>query len=177
MVHARLRKTTDKINEATVNLSGPLATPIGKHINRKAIFAATCLLTIVALSAIIIGFGSSKSIVYASSVNGLGVGIYWDQACTNRTRSLDWGAIEVGSNNTLTVYVKNEGNSAASVSLETSSWNPSTALDYMSLSWNYSGQILNVDQVIPLELTLTLEPTINGISNFSFHTTITTSEQ
>jgi len=177
MLHARLRKTTDKINEATVNLSGPLATPIGKHINRKAVFAATCLLTIVALSAIIIGFGSSKSIVYASSVNGLGVGIYWDQACTNRTRSLDWGAIEAGSNNTLTVYIKNEGNSPASLWLETSNWAPSTALSYMSLNWNYAGQILSVDQVIPLELTLTVAPTISGITNFSFNTTITASEQ
>ena len=50
-------------------------------------------------------------------------------------------------------------------------------LGYMSLNWNYSGQVLNVDQVIPLELTLTVYPTISGITNFSFDTTITTSEQ
>jgi hypothetical protein len=172
MLHKRLRKTRNKINEATVNLRGPLATPIGKQINRKAIFAATCLLTVVVLSVIIVGFGSSKSIVYASSVKGIGVGIYWDQACTNRTLSLDWGLIGAGSNNTLTIYVKNEGNSPASLWLETSNWTPSDALGYMSLNWNYSGQVLNAGQVIPLQLTLTVDPTINGISNFSFVTTI-----
>jgi len=177
MLYDRLRKTADKIDEATVNPNGPLATPIRKNINKKTIFATTCLLTIVALGAIITGFGSSKSIVYASSVNGLGVGIYWDQACTNRTLSLDWGAIRAGSNNTLTVYIKNEGNSQASLYLETSNWAPSTALSYISLNWNYSGQVLSVDQVIPLELTLTVIPTISGITNFSFNTTITTSEQ
>ena len=177
MSYAKLRKTPDKINEATVKLRGLLATPIGKHINRKAIFAATCLLTIVVLSAIIIGFGSSKSVVYASSVKGRGVGIYCDQACTNRTLSLDWGAIEAGSNNTLTVYIKNEGNSPVSLWLETSNWAPSTAFGYMSLNWNYSGQVLSVDQVIPLELTLIVAPTISGITNFSFDSTITASEQ
>ena len=177
MSHARLRKTPDKINEATVKLRGPLATPIGKHINRKAIFAATCLLTIVVLSAIIIGFGSSKSVVYASSVNGIGVGIYCDQACTNRTLSLDWGAIEAGSNNTLTVYIKNEGNSPVSLWLGNVKLGAIHRFGYMSLNWNYSGQVLSVDQVIPLELTLTVDPTISGIANFSFDTTITASEQ
>ena len=177
MLHARLRKTSDKNNKATVKLRCSLATPIGKHINRKAIFAATCLLTFVLLSAVIIGFGSSKSIVYASSVNGLGVGIYWDQACTNRTLSLDWGALEAGSSNTLTVYIKNEGNSPASLWLESSNWTPSAASGYISLNWNYSGQVLSIDQVIPLKLTLTVDPNISGISNFSFDTTITTNEQ
>lgn len=176
MFNERLRKVSDKMNKGIANLRVPLVTPAGNQV-RKAIFATVCLLSIVVLGAAIAGFGSNKSVVYASSVKGIGVGIYWDQACTNRTLSLDWGTLDAGSNNTLTVYVKNEGNSAASVSLETSSWNPSTALDYMSLSWNYSGQILNVDQVIPLELTLTVAPTISGITNFSFNTTITASEQ
>ena len=91
MLYASLRKAPDKINEGIVNLRVPLAIPIGKHVNRKAIFTAICLLTIVVLGAIIAGFGSSKTVVYASSVEGLGVGIYWDQACTNRTLSLNWG--------------------------------------------------------------------------------------
>ena len=104
-------------------------------------------------------------------------GIYWDQACTNRTLSLNLGTIEAGSNSTLTVYVKNEGNSPASLSLGTSNWTPSTASSYMSLNWNYSGQVLSVGQVIPLELTLTVSPTVSGITDFSFNTTITASEE
>ena len=169
-----LRKIPDKINEGIANLRAPLTIPIGNHVHRKAIFAAICILTIVILGVIIGDFGSSKTIVYASSVKGLGTGIYWDQACTNRTLSLDWGLIEAGSNNTLTVYVKNEGNSAVSLWLGTSNWTPSASLGYMSLNWNYSGQVLSVDQVIPLELTLTVSPTISGITGFSFDTIITT---
>jgi hypothetical protein len=172
-----LRKLPDKINEGIVNLRVPLAIPIGNYGHRKAIFAAVCILTIVILSAIIVAFGSSKTFVYASSVKGLGVGIYWDQACTNRTLSLDWGLVGAGSNNALTIYVKNEGNSAVSLWLGTSNWTPSASLGYMSLNWNYSGQVLSVDQVIPLELTLTVYPTITGITNFSFDTIITTTSE
>jgi hypothetical protein len=168
-----LKKVPDKINEGIVNLRVPLAIPIGNHAQRKALFTAVCLLAIVVFGAVIAALGSSKTIVYANPVNSQGAGVYWDQACTNRTLSLNWGSIEAGSNKTLSVYVRNEGTSAASLSLGTSNWTPSTTLSYMSLNWNYSGQVLNVDQVIPLELTLTVYPTISGITNFSFNTTIT----
>jgi hypothetical protein len=169
-----LRKIPEKINEGMVNLRVSSATPISNCIHTKAIFTATCVLTIVVLGAIMVNFGSSKSIVYAGSVKGVGTGIYWDKACTNRTLSLDWGFIEAGSNNTFTIYVRNEGNSAVSLWLGASKWTPSTASSYMSLIWSYSGQVLSIDQVIPLELTLAVSPTINGVTGFSFDAIITT---
>jgi hypothetical protein len=119
-------------------------------------------------------FDASKSASYADSVNGFGAEIYWDQGCTNRTLSFDWGPIEPGLNKTLTVYIRNEGDSATCLSMATSNWTPSAALSFMTLNWNYSGQILSVDQVIPLELILAVSPTISGITNFSFDTTIAT---
>jgi hypothetical protein len=118
-------------------------------------------------------FDAGKSASYASSVRGFGAEIYWDQGCTNRTLSFDWGIIEPGSNKTLTVYVRNEGDSATYLSMATSNWNPSAALSLITLTWNYSGQTLSVDQVIPLELTLAISPTISGITHFSLDTTIT----
>ena len=177
MFGENFRKIPEKIREGIVKLRISSANPISNGVHRKSIFAATCVLTIVILGAIIGDFGWSNTVVYAGSVKGLGAGIYWDQACKNRTLSLDWGLIEAGSNNTLTVYVKNEGNSAVSLWLTTSNWTPSASLGYMSLNWNYSGQVLNVDQVVPLDLTLTVYPTISGITDFSFSTIITATRQ
>jgi len=57
--------------------------------------------------------------------------------------------------------------------LRTSGWTPSASAGFMSLNWNYSGQLLGVEQVIPLEITLTVNPTISGIGVFSFGTIIT----
>jgi hypothetical protein len=133
-----------------------------------------CILTIVILGALTENFGSNKNLVNAGPVKAFGVGIYWDQACTNRTLSLDWGSIEAGSNKTLTIYIKNEANSEVSVWLGAANWTPSASLDYISLNWNYSGQILKADEVIPLELTLTVYPNISGITGFNFDTIITT---
>jgi len=166
-------KVLDKTSKGTVDSRTPSATPIGSHVHRKAIFATISLLTIVILGTIIGNFGSSITIAKAGSVEGIGVGIYWDQACTNRTLSLDWGFVEAGSNDTLTVYIRNEGSSEVSLWLTTSNWTPFASFDYMSLNWNYSGQVVSVGQVIPLEITLTVNPAITGITIFTFDTTIT----
>lgn len=107
-------------------------------------------------------------------MKGIGAGIYWDEACTNRTISLNWGVIEVGSSSNLTVYVRNEYSSAVSLRVEASNWTPSAASNYMSLNWNYTGQVLSTNEVIAVELTLTVHPTIIDITDFSFETIITT---
>ena len=151
--------------------------PTFKKINGNTLVATICLLTIVILGTITGGFGSFISTVRADTINGIGVGIYWNQACTNKTSALNWGQIYAGSNKTIVVYVKNENNSPVSLKLDTSNWNPVTAYNYITLSWDYSGQVIKVNEVIPIELTLAIESTINGVSDFSFNTAVTTIEQ
>jgi hypothetical protein len=174
-----LRNSLKKVlnNEGTVNIKSPSTTQRGNNLHKKAILTIICMLTAIVLGAIIVNFGSIIAVAHAGSVKGLGVGIYWDHACTNKTVSLDWGHVATGSSNSLTVYVKNEGNSAVSLWLSTSNWTPATSSSYMSLNWNYSGQILNTGQIIPLNLTLTVDPTLTGVTNFTFDTTITTTNE
>jgi hypothetical protein len=166
-----IRKVPDKVNARIVNSKVPFAIRISNRVHRRALFATICI-SVVILGTLIWNSGASKTVAHADSMRGIGVGIYWDQACTNRTLSLNWG--QACSNNTLTVYIKNEHNSAVSLWLGTSNWTPSASSGYMSLNWNYSGQVLNEEQVIPLELTLTVYPTISGITDFSFDIVITT---
>jgi hypothetical protein len=168
-----LRKASNKTNERMANLKVPFPIRISNHVHRRVAFAIACAIMVIVLGSIIGNFSSSKTFVHADSVKGLGAGIYWNQACTNRTLSLDWRTQEPGSNNTLTVYIRNEGNSAVYLWLATSNWTPSAASGYIALSWNYSGQILSVDQVIPVELILSVSPNIIDITNFSFVTIIT----
>jgi len=103
----------------------------------------------------------------------VGVGVYWDSALTNKVSSIDWGILEPGANVNKTVYIRNEGNAAATLSLTTSNWNPSNASNYLTLTWNYGGQTLNVNEAIQVKLTLSASSSITGITNFSFDTTIT----
>src|SRR3990172_9961870 len=120
-----LRKAPDKVNERTVSSKAPSALRINNRVHRRAVFATMSIILIVILGTIIVNSGWSRTVAYANSIRGVGVGIYWDQGCTNRTLSLDWGRIEAGSDNTLAVYIKNEGDSAVSLWLATSNWIPS----------------------------------------------------
>jgi hypothetical protein len=168
------RKAPYIVNDRVVSSKWSFAIRKSNRVHWRVVFATLCIILIVILGVIIGNPALSIPLAHADYMRGIGVGIYWDHGCTNRALSLDWGLIEPGSNNTLTIYVKNEGYSAVSLWLKTSNWTPSTSLSYMSLNWNYSGQALGVDQAVPLELTLSVSPTTSDITDFSFTTIITT---
>lgn len=116
---------------------------------------------------------TNRTILNAGSVKGVGVGIYWDSACTNRTSSINWGFLDPGSNKTVTIYIRNEGNTVTTLSKVAQNWNPSSASSYMTLNWNYAGQTLSVNQALQVRLTLVVSSTVSGITNFSFDIIIT----
>ena len=116
---------------------------------------------------------TNRTISNSGVVKGIGVGVYWDSACTNRTSSISWGVLDPGSDRTVTVYVRNEGNSVTTLSKATQSWSPSTAPGYMTLNWNYAGQTLSVNQVLQIKLILVVSATVSGITSFGFDIIIT----
>ena len=118
----------------------------------------------------------NQTISNAGSVKAIGVGVYWDQVCTSTVSSIDWGIMEPGANVNKTVYIRNEGNALARLTIAASNWNPSSASSYMTLSWDYGGQILNVGEVVQVKLTFSVSSDITGITSFSFDITITASE-
>jgi hypothetical protein len=115
---------------------------------------------------------SNRTITNAGSVKTIGVGVYWDQAMTNPVSSISWGSIEPGSNVNKTVYIRNEGNAPATLSMTTSNWNPSSASSYMTLGWNYGGQTLAVNEVRQVIFTLAVSSSVTGVTSFSFDITI-----
>lgn len=144
---------------------------------RRAITRVALALALVALTSVVLGtvtsvIQTSRTVSNAGSVKGVGVGVYWNLACTNRTSSINWGLLDPGSNRTVTVYVRNEGNAPATLTKTVQSWNPSTASSYLTLNWNYAGQTLSANQVLQLKLTLLVSSAITGISNFSFDTIV-----
>lgn len=145
--------------------------------NEKVVFRIVLLLALCALASGIFGTAlsllqTSRTISNVGSVKGIGVGIYWDLTCTNRTSSINWGLLNPGSNKTVWIYVRNEGNSVVVLSKTVQNWNPSNVQSYVSFNWNYINQTLSVNQVLRLSLTLIVSSTVSGITNFSFDVTI-----
>lgn len=129
--------------------------------------------TLTAIGPLVSAALTNRTISNSGSVKAIGVGIYWDQACTNPVASISWGVLDPGQSVNRTVYVRNEGNAVASLSLATSDWSPSNASNYMTLTWDYGGQILDINASMQVKLTLSVSSNISGITNFSFVITIT----
>ncbi len=90
---------------------------------RVALKPLAVLLSLVALTVLASGLTqSSVRIRGQGTVKAVGVGVFWDNNCTNCVSFIDWGIVEPGSMNNVTVYVRNEGNVAASISLATENW-------------------------------------------------------
>ena len=107
---------------------------------------------------------SSPSPTPPSTVN---VGVYSDSACTNSQTSIDWGTITPGNNVVRTVYVKNTGNTAITLSMTPAGWNPLSANGPIAVSWNREGVSLSVGSSISATLTLSVSSSISGIATFS----------
>jgi hypothetical protein len=123
------------------------------------------------VASMVVVYGLMSASVYLQSVGtvkALGVGVYWDSGCSQTVSSIDWGLAEPGAVKNVTVYMRNEDNAPITLSLQTANWNPPNAADYISLSWNYNGEMIDLNQVIGVTLSLSISSSITGITSFSF---------
>ena len=132
-----------------------------------------CTLAIAIFGTALALLQNYKTVPNSASIKGVGVGVYWNSACTNQTSSIDWGMLESGTNKTVKVYIRNEGNAVVALSRTLQNWNPLIASNYVTVNWDYSGQTLSVNQVLQVNLMLAVSSTVSGITNFTFDITIT----
>jgi hypothetical protein len=111
---------------------------------------------------------SITSIPSGGTIKAINVGVYNDTGCTTPLTSIPWGVLEPGTSQNKTIYVKNTGNYALTLSLNTTNWSPANAKNYMRLTWNYAGQVLSAGQSIQLKLSLMVYANITGITSFTF---------
>ena len=104
------------------------------------------------------------------------VGVYWDINCTREVTSINWGEVELGTTVDRTVYIKNNGTSDVTLSMNTTNWNPSFANEYITLSWDYDGRVLHPGDVLAVTFTLQAPPESHGITSFNFDVIITINE-
>lgn len=83
------------------------------------------------------------------------IGIYWDSNATNTVTFIDWGSVELGSMRNVTLFIRNEGNRAVTLSLNASGWEPAGTSEYMNLTWDYDGTEIQPMGMILTTITLT----------------------
>lgn len=97
--------------------------------------------------------------------------IYWDSKCTKKVSSIDWGSLKPGTNQTVTLFIKNKGKTQVTLSYYTSNWNPSEVTNYLYLSWDYAGQVIEFRETVQVSFTLHASEDAKEIENFSFDIT------
>ena len=103
------------------------------------------------------------------TVKAVGLQVFWDSGCTQEVTAIDWGVVEPSQSVTKIIYLKNTGNTPVSLTFSTSNWDPPHANIYITLSWNFTGTLIDVS---PVELVLAVAASVN-VTSFSFIVTIT----
>lgn len=150
----------------------------------KKIFLETKIQFYIVLIIILISLIFSEIIIrsfqpYSGevSVGGIGAGIYWDENCDNPITNMSWGKISINplqSNiyKNITIYIKNESNRPITLKMNITDLNPPSIKKYISIKWNYEGNILQQNEIFKIKLTLALNANIwfetPRISNYDF---------
>lgn len=107
------------------------------------------------------------------SVSSVGVSIWEDPDRTAHLTSIDWGALEPGQSKNKTAWIENNGTTSLTLTLSTDSWNPEASTQYLGLSWDYANQTIGKDEMIMVNLVLSVSSDISGIETFDFNIVIT----
>jgi hypothetical protein len=133
---------------------------------------ALAVLVAAATFAIVEAVSNRKGFSDRGKLKAVDLGLYWDNACTNATVGVDWGPLSPGASSNVTLYVRNQGDSAVKLNLTTRNWNPANASELITLSWNREGQVIEPQTVTVATLSLSVAANINGITDFGFDTIV-----
>jgi hypothetical protein len=109
----------------------------------------------------------------SSALKTQNIDVYLDPSCISKCVSIDWGKISPGSTVTKTVYIKYTGDTAVTLSIMASNWNPRGASSMITLSWNCNNYQLSAGKTVPAILTLNAASNLGSLTKFVFIITVT----
>jgi hypothetical protein len=101
-----------------------------------------------------------------STVN---LNLYTDATATKTCENLIWGALAPGEKATKTIYIKNTGNSIATLSMEASEWTPLDATNKLNLTWNRQGANLSPGSTMEATFTLSVSENPDDLTDFNMN--------
>ncbi len=111
---------------------------------------------------------SSKTISSVGSIKTIGASVYFDSVLNKSVTAIDSGVLDPGTVKDVIVYVRNDGNSAVTLTMSTVSWSPSSASNYLALTWNYGGQSISQSGVTQVKFSLTVAASAATLTDFNF---------
>ena len=84
-----------------------------------------------------------------------------DVTVESDTVLIDWGELTIGASKNTTFFVKSTSNIDVVLELNVTNWMPAGIEEYITISWNYNGTVLNPNHR-PLLVTVNLEVASSG---------------
>ena len=137
---------------------------------------AIIALTITALALVLTTAAlltNNQTVPLSGTINAVNLGVYSDNACTQTCSALNVGALNPGGTGTQTIYIKNTGNVAETLTMTANNWNPTNATTSLTLTWNQQNTVLPAGQSIQATLTLMAASNTGSLTTFSCFVTIT----
>jgi hypothetical protein len=116
---------------------------------------------------------TNQTVPLNGTIDAINLGVYSDSACTQTVTALNVGALSPGATATQTVYIKNTGNVAETLTMSVNNWNPTNANTYLTLTWNRQDTELNAGASIQATLTLTAAANTGSLTTFGCDVTLT----
>ena len=140
--------------------------------HKIAVAAAVGIAAILMMTTALGLLQSTKTVTNTGNIIAVNVGVYQDSGCTQVLATINWGNLTIGSSTTTTIYVKNTGNAALTLNMTVTSWNPSAASSYITLTWDRQDSILTQGNNVPALLVLSVSANVNGFTDFNCTTII-----
>jgi hypothetical protein len=137
-------------------------------MQKAVIGASLAVATMLFMASALALLQGSKSISNSGTIKAINVGVYSDSGCTQALSSLTWGMMDPNSSSVKVMYVKNEGNTAMTLNMTTNTWSPSNAANYITVTWNREDAVVNPGSSVQANVTLSVSPSITGITSFTF---------
>ena len=137
--------------------------------------AMTLALISLAVTTVVV----AGAVYYVLKIKGTGrlklVGLkaYADPELTKEVSSIWWGEIPPGGHSKTTLWLECTSTVPSNLTMHTEAWNPPVAEQYITLTWDYDGHILQPNEVLAIELTLHVADTASGFVDFSFDIVLT----
>jgi len=143
-----------------------------KKIPGTAIIALTITALALTLTTAAI-LSSNQTVPLNGTINAVNLDVYSDSACTQPVTALNVGTLNPGGTATQTIYVKNTGNIAETLTMTTNNWTPTDASSALTLTWNRQNTVLTPGATTQATLTLTAATNTGTLTTFSCDVTIT----
>jgi hypothetical protein len=115
----------------------------------------------------------NQTVPSSGVISSVDVGVYQEWACTNNLTSVAWGTLSPGDIATRIIYVKNIGTAPITLAMTTTNWDPTSANGPITLTWDSESTTLDPGYVAAATLTLSVSPSISGITTFNMDVVIT----